>query len=167
MNRPRAVALVSGILILLAPAVVYANGRRPPEPSNTSPVKATCLDRAGGSEIVLFRVRLTSGAGTGEMLRVLVGSADETLGLQDVERLILPGASINNDGFTKAEVVRIGEDEATPAMVQVQSASAKVRLTGFSASGGALQVDLSKCKEVTFASAATEGEVPKRKVKKK
>jgi len=46
-------------------------------------------------------------------LRVLVGSADETLGLQDVERLILPGASINNDGFTKAEVVRTGEDEAT------------------------------------------------------
>jgi len=85
-----------------------------------------------------------------------------------VERLTLPGASINGDGFMKAEILRTGDGEATSAMIQVQSGSAKVRLVGFSASGAALQVDLSKCKEVTFASAATgEPEVAKGRVPKK
>jgi hypothetical protein len=153
--------LVLSIVVVLTADTVYPNGRTTPKSTGIAPIKATCIDRSKGERHDIFRARIT-GIQDSQKINVVIDGVREELALPDIKRLTLPTAQVNGEGFMKGTVVRQGGTEQMEALAQVKSGSSKVRMAGFKSDGTAISIDLSKCKEVEFASAAAAGDSAER-----
>jgi hypothetical protein len=162
----RVLTFVLSIVAVLTAGTVYPNGRTTPRSANASPVKATCIDRSDGERHDILRARINVGEGSSQKLTVLTDDLRQELPLPAIKRLTLPTAQVNGEGFMKATVVRRNDDKETEALVQAKSGSSKVLLAGFNSDGTDISIELSKCKEVEFSSAAGAGDSAEKPVMK-
>ena len=114
----------------LIAASAYPNGRQPPRPSDTSPVKATCEERSGGKRHEILRARIATGDESTDRLNVLIDNTSERVAIADIKTLTLPSARVDLDGKMKATLVRGDDPEKRSVMVEVRSGKANLRLAG-------------------------------------
>jgi len=151
MKTARLVCYLASLSVTIVVAPAYANGRSSPRSADMSLVKAVCEERSDERRLEIFRARLVGGDGPGETLNVRFGNAGEQLGIVTIRSLTLPRDRRQSDGFVSGTVIRENDKKEAPVMVQVGTAKSPVRLTGFTATGTSVGVDLAKCKKVDFS----------------
>jgi hypothetical protein len=151
----------AALLLLFGPNTgVFANGRPVGVRLSDIPVKANCEDRSGKT-LAFARAKLAGGAEP----FVLAARSGERLPLASLKILTLPDQKVDHDGYTEASVVTESGASASYA-IKVREGSKNLQLTGYTVDGVALNVDLSRCREVTFSplghTVTPRSEVPKK-----
>jgi len=147
--------LLAGSLLLAHTPDASANGINPPRLKATTPVAASCSQKANGQEQEreILRARVRTSAGPVDVLKIRVDDADEEIGLAAIESLVMGDGPPDHQGYASAKLVGRGDAAETAALVQVRSRGGPVRLSGFSRDGASVAVELARCARVTFSAA--------------
>jgi hypothetical protein len=141
-----------------------ANGINPPRPNGAKTVEATCTDRTTGNNSTVQRARVTVKNPTGSLEVRIEKSAPQIFQLSQIGRIQIATGTPNADGFAKASFELIGSRDKHDGYVRLSARGQVVRLTGFSAVGGRVDIPLANCSEVTLralASSDAEGRTKK------
>jgi hypothetical protein len=151
--------VVLGALVIVDIQPAYGNGRKPPRTvAAAQPAKAVCTKKDGAA-LEIFRVKLTSGEGSTEPLKVSIAGTTEQFSITEVQQISFRSSQVNRDGFVKAEIRFTDERSESAAMVRTRSGRSNVQLTGYKSQGAPISIDMTKCQTIQFESGTPDSDI--------
>jgi len=152
----RLLANVVGALAALSGGVAFANGINPPAIRETAAVTAICTERSSGNRIELFRVTI-AGDNSPDTINVRAADIRERLRITQIAKITLTSTNVDGDGFTKAALIRRNSTNTESVSVGIRTGGMDLRLRGWTMTGSRLDITLSMCGTIEFATKPSSG----------
>jgi hypothetical protein len=145
--------IVAGIAVICTPKIPSANGRSPGVRSDDVAVDAVCKDKSGKINS-LSSIEIKVVDSQQKTLETRNGEAIIKFPLAKMKMVSFQNNTVNNDGYTKAEIIFIDGSKETYE-VKVKEKGKLLKVVG-RVKGGIIEIELLKCKYVEFSTKAQD-----------
>jgi len=145
--------IVAGLAVICTPKIPSANGRSPGVRSDDVAVDAVCKDKSGKKNSV-SHVEIKYVDIQQKTLETRDGEAIIKLPLAKIKMVSFKSNTVNNDGYTKAEII-FSDGSKETYEIKVKEKGKPLKVVG-RAKGGIIEIELLKCKYVEFSTKAQD-----------